>query len=89
MAFFWSGAGAAWAQPPMPPHMGPALPDWLIGGLIGFFVGGGVCMIFIKMAETIYRAAGGKPWGRVFGSILGVLGLVAWAGIIYFLAFGL
>jgi hypothetical protein len=74
------------AQPLMPPHMGPSLPDWLIGGLMGFFVGGGICMLFIKIAEVIGRAARGKTWSRILGVIFIVLGLAAWAYTIYFLA---
>lgn len=84
------------AQPIVPPHIdiGLELPDWLVGGFIGFFLGGVLCGIIFKIGEAIERALrdrdliGGILIARWVSGVVGLLiGLLTWAATITFFVY--
>ncbi|NOR52810.1 MAG: hypothetical protein GQ536_01810 [Candidatus Aminicenantes bacterium] len=75
------------AQPIVPPHMGPGLSNVVIAILIGFFIGGALFAIILKIGNAIERVLRKRMllgwiliarWGS-FG-----VGLLIWAAFIVF-----
>ena len=84
---FSSFKGVVHAQPIVPPHTGPGIPDVVIAILVGLFIGGALFAIFVKIAGAIERGLRKRMllrwiliarWG-FFG-----VGLLIWAAFFVF-----